>query len=197
MPQHICRAKGMELRVITNPIDQAGPARRLLSNLFYGWGYNFYRREDDLQADDLLIRAKLSQLLCDSRTRVLSLHAAFVRRLLPPDRGGARANPGIVDMERALESAERELQTLEMAVVSAAAPEPGRIRRRDPEQLATLAKLVALDGETLLALVTLRDAIARFEDGAAAALGIDGLLRASDFGALWSRRQAMLASACR
>ena len=187
----------MELRVITNPIDQPSPARRLLSNLFYGCGYNFYRREDDLQADDLLIRAKLGQLLCDSRTRLLSVHAAFVRKLLPPDRGGARANPAIVDMEWALESAERELQGLEMAVLSAAAPEPGRIRRRDRERLATLARLVALDGEALLALVTLRDAIARFEDGAAAALGIDGLLKASDFGALWSRRQAALASACR
>jgi len=194
MPR-VCRARRMELKVITNPIDQAGPARRLLSNLFYGWGYNFYRREDDLQADDLLIRAKLGQLLCDSRTRLLSVHAAFVRKLLPRDRGGARANPAIVEMERALESAERELQGLETAVLSAAAPEPGRIRRRDRERLATLARLVALDGEALLALVTLRDAIARFEDGAAAALGIDGLLKASGFAALWSRRQAALASA--
>jgi hypothetical protein len=184
----------MELRVITNPIDQAGPARWLLSNLFYGWGYNFYRREDDLQADDLLIRAKLSQLLCDSRTRLLSLHAAFVRKHLPPGRVGPRANPGIVDMERALEGAERELQALEMAVLSAA--EVGRIRRRDREQTGTVAKLVALDGEALLALVTLRDAIARFEDGAGAAAGIDGLLKTSDFAAIWSRRLAVLATAC-
>jgi hypothetical protein len=186
-------AKIMELKVITNPIHQACPARRLLSNLFYGWGYNFYRREDDLQADDLLIRAKLSQLLCDSRTRLLSLHAAFVRKHLPP---GARANPSVVDMGTALEGAERQLQALELAVLSASTPEPGGTRRRDREQLGKLATLVALDGEALLALVTLRDAIARFEDGAGAAAGIEGLLKASDFPVLWSRRQALLASAC-
>ena len=53
----------MELKVITNPIDQAGPARRLLSNLFYGWGYNFYRVENQLRADDQLVRSKAAWLL--------------------------------------------------------------------------------------------------------------------------------------
>jgi len=28
-------------------------------NLFYGWGYNFYRLENQLRADDLTIRAKV------------------------------------------------------------------------------------------------------------------------------------------
>ena len=54
---------------------------------------------------------------------------------------------------------------------------------------------MALDGEALLALVTLRDAIARFDNGAVAAVGVGSLLRVSDFGALWSRRQAMLSAA--
>jgi hypothetical protein len=27
-------------------------------NLFYGWGYNFYRLENQLRADDLTVRAK-------------------------------------------------------------------------------------------------------------------------------------------
>jgi hypothetical protein len=186
----------MELKVITNPIDQAGPARRLLSNLFYGWGYNFYRREDELDADDLLLRGKLSQLLHDCHAHLASLHAAFVRRHLAPGRGGGHANPGVIDMVRTLERAQRELQAMEMLVLNAAAPEADCIRRQEREQGGAVAKLVALDGEALLALVTLRDAIARFDDGAAAAVGIDAVLRASGFSALWSRRQALLSGAC-
>jgi hypothetical protein len=185
----------MELKVITNPIDQAGPARRLLSNLFYGWGYNFYRREDELHADDLLIRGKLSQLLHDSHAHLAALHAAFVRRHLPPGRIGAHANPGVADIQRTLERAQRELQSMEMLVLTAAAPEVGCIRRDERGQGGAVAKLVALDGEALLALVTLRDTIARFDNGAAAAVGIDSLLRASAFSALWSRRQALLSGA--
>jgi len=184
----------MELKVITNPIDQAGPARRLLSNLFYGCGYNFYRCEHELQADDLLIRGKLSQLLGESRMHLVSLQTAFARKHLP-GRDGGPANPGAVEMGRVLERAQRELQAMEMAVASAAAPEVGRIRRHDREAGGALAKLVALDGEALLALVTLRDAIARFDNGAVAAVGVGSLLRVSDFGALWSRRQALLSAA--
>jgi hypothetical protein len=186
----------MELKVIINPIDQAGPARRLLSNLFYGWGYSFYRRENELHADDLLIRGKLSQLLRDSRMHLFLLHQAFLRKHLPPDRGRSFPNPGAVGMGMALERAQRELETMETTVRTAVAPEIGYIGRHDREERATLAALVALDGEALLALVTLRDAIARFDDGAAAAVGMDSLLRASDFGALWSRRQALLSGAC-
>ena len=190
-----CRArfaKHMELKVITNPIAQAGPGRRLLSNLFYGGGYNFYRREDEPHVDDLLIRRKLSQLLRDSAAHVASLHAAFRRKHLPPGRDCAYANHGAVGMEIALERAQRELQAMEMAVATAAAPEVGCIRRHDRDEGGAPAKLVALDGEALHALVTLRDAIARFDNGTAAAVGIDSLLKASDFGALWSRRQALL-----
>jgi hypothetical protein len=194
MPR-VCREKGMELKVITNPIDQAGPARRLLSNLFYGWGYNFYRREDELDADDLLIRGKLSQLLHDSHAHLASLHAAFVRQHRAAGRIGLHGNPGAADIERTLERAQRELQAMEMVVLTAAAPEAGCIRRQDRGEGGAVAKLVALDGEALLALVTLRDAIARFDNGAAAAAGIDCLLRASAFSALWSRRQALLSGA--
>ena len=53
----------MELKTTANPIDSAGPVKQVLSNLFYGWGYNFYRKENQLRADDLLIRSKVSELL--------------------------------------------------------------------------------------------------------------------------------------
>ena len=32
----------------------AGPLKQLAVNLFHGWGYNFYRKENQLRTDDLL-----------------------------------------------------------------------------------------------------------------------------------------------
>ena len=39
-----------------------GPLRQVAINLFYGWGYNFYREENQLRADDQLIRSKAAWL---------------------------------------------------------------------------------------------------------------------------------------
>lgn len=195
MPPGLRRAERMELKVIINPIGQAGPARCLLSNLFYGSGYNFYRCESEPHADDLLIRHKLSQLLQDSRAHLVALQAAFLRKYLPPGRDRTFASSAAVGVQVALERAQRELEAMETGVMTAAAPEVGCIRRDNGSERGTLVQLVALDGDAVLALVTLRDAIARFDNGAAAAVAIDDLLRASDFSALWSRRQALLSVA--
>jgi len=59
-------------------------------------------------------------------------------------------------------------------------------------ELTMRAVTLAGDGAVLLALVTLRDAIARLQDRSAAAATTDDLLRAADFDTLWSRREALL-----
>jgi hypothetical protein len=165
----------MELKVITNPIGGTGPAKRLLSNLFYGCGYSFYRRESELRVDDLLIRGKLCQLLQESRGHLSSL---LSHEPTPTAQAVLRAR--------------RSLEAMEIVISAGGVPEMERIRRRHREARGMLERLVALDGEVLLALVTLRDAIARLADGAAAAAAMANLLGASDFSALWRRRQALL-----
>lgn len=182
----------MELKVIINPIEEAGPAKRLLSNLFYGCGYNFYRRASELCADDRVIRGKLSQLLGDCRVHLSSLEAAFRRQHRVLGRDYSFLSPQAVTTTQALLSAERDLQAMEEAIRTATSPEEHHAHQRRRGEQGTLEKLVAMDGEVLLALVTLRDAVARLQDGPAAAARVDGLLRASDFGALWSRREALL-----
>ena len=173
----------MELKVIVNPLDGAGPGRRLLSNLFYGCGYNFYRCERQLHADDLLIRGKLGQLLQECRAHLRSLEAAL--------RDRQRA-PQDASKSQAISRAQLDLAAMETAVSTAKLPEMSRIHQRHREERGMLAKLVALDGEVLLALVTLRDAITRLDDAAAAAAATGNLLRDSGFSALWSRREALL-----
>lgn len=183
----------MELRVITNPINRAGPARGLLSNLFYGCGYNFYRCEGEARADDLLIRGKLAQLLRECREHLRLLEAVFRREhQTRPDRDCAFPPPAAVATAQALRGAQRDLAAMEAAIHAAALPQLARTRQRHREERGTLEKLVMLDGEALLALVTLRDAVARLDNGAAAAAKVAALLGASDFSALWSRREALL-----
>lgn len=183
----------MELKVIINPIDERTPARRLLSNLFYGWGYNFYRCERQLPADDLLIREKLSQLLGDCRSHLRSLEASFWSAHRTPGRDYAFLNADAVFTAQALLHAQRAIETMETAIRMAAAPQTSRIHQRHREERNTLDKLVAVDGDVLLALVTLRDAIARLQHGTVAASLKDEIRRAGDFTALWARREALLA----
>lgn len=187
------RGVQVELKVIVNPID-AGPARRLLSNLFYGCGYNFYRRAAELRADDMVIRWKLSQLVRDCREHLSSLEAAFRRvHRAEPGCDYAFLDPGAVVIAQALLHAQRDLKAMETAIRVAAVPETDRLHQRNREERGTLERLVALDGDVLLALVTLRDAVARLSDGGAAAASMGRLLQASNFSALWIRREALLA----
>jgi hypothetical protein len=184
---------GLELKVIVNPLDGTGPGKRLLSNLFYGCGYNFYRRASELCADDKVIRGKLSELLRECRVHLSVLEAAFRRQHRPlPDRDYSFLGPQALVMAQALSIAQRDLQTMETAIHTATLPERDRLHQPHRGERDTLERLVALDGEVLLALVTLRDAVARLKDGPAAAARMGDLLRASDFGVPWSRREALL-----
>jgi hypothetical protein len=178
----------MELKVIVNPISGTGPARGLLSNLFYAGGDNFYRRESLLRADDLLIRRKLAELLEESRRHLRVLEAAFRVRVR------LFAGPPTAAAIEGLESAQRDLDAMQATVRNAALGEMECFLRRQRAGREALERLVALDGAALLALVTLRDAIVRFDDGAQAAAGTSNLLSASGFHSLWRCRQALLAA---
>ncbi len=183
----------MELKTTPNPIDAAGPVKQVLSNLFYGWGYNFYRRENQLRADDLLIRDKLSALLGECRAHARDLQAAFRREHLPaPTREHPYPDAAAVSAAQALQRAEQQIEALETAIRNAAVPEMDRIHQRHRDERGTLDALVAVDGELVLAVVGLRDAVTALTDGAAAATEIPRLLHSRDICALWERREQIL-----
>ena len=177
----------MELKHVANPIEEAGSTEQVLSNLFYGWGYNFYRRENQLRADDLLIRGKLSELLGESRAHLAALEAAFRREHPFPDAGA-------VAQAQALQRAQRDIEGLETTLRTAAVPEMDRIHQRHRNEADTLQALVAIDGDMVQAVLALRSAITDIEDAAAAAAAVPGLLKASSLKALWERRQSTLSA---
>ncbi|MHB8815158.1 MAG: hypothetical protein ACYDAE_18050, partial [Steroidobacteraceae bacterium] len=111
-----------------------------------------------------------------------------------PGRDYAFLNPAAVITAQALLCAQRDLEAMESAIRTSVVPAMSSTPQRHRENRGTLEKLVALDGEVVLALVTLRDAVARLDNGPAAAASMDNLLRASDFSALWGRREALLAA---
>src|SRR5271154_76989 len=73
-------------------------------NLFYGWGYNFYRLENQLRADDQLIRAKVGFLLGSARKSVETAERDYRREFLPPpSREKPRPDPEAVSGAQTLE----------------------------------------------------------------------------------------------
>jgi hypothetical protein len=184
----------MEMKTTPNPIEAAGPAKRVLSNLFYGWGYNFYRRENQLRADDLLIRGKLSELLGECRAHLGSVEAAFRHEHLPPPtREHPFPDPAAVAAVQALQHRQRDIEALETAIRNAPVPEMDRIYQRHRTERDTLEKLVAVDGDLVSAVVALRDAVIRL-DGAAAAAQDTGPAGTSDIQMLWNRREQILSA---
>lgn len=182
----------MELKSAPNPIDQAGALKQVASNLFYGWGYNFYRDENKLRADDLMVRGKVSDLLGDARAHIAELEAVYRREHLPPP---TREHPvpdaaALATVRQAGEVV-RTLEALETRIRNAAVPEMDRINQRHRIERDTLQQLVAADGELVEAVTGLRDATLAIAN----LVGLhDAALAPAEqrVAAAWSARQAVV-----
>ena len=73
----------------------AGVLRQIATNLFYGWGYNFYRAENQLRADDQLVRSKAASLLGIAMASVIAAETEYRREFSPrpPGRNRSRMRP--------------------------------------------------------------------------------------------------------
>ena len=183
----------MELKKTDNPIDDAGAVKQVLSNLFYGWGYNFYRHENQLRADDLLIRSHLSDWLGESRAHVAKLEADYRRQYLPPP---TREHPfpdaGAVSHAQTLQRIQRDIENIETAIRTASVPEMDRIHQRHRAEGEALEKLVSADGALVLQIKNLRDAVVAISDAAAAIDEAPALLKSSQLEASWQQRKQIL-----
>ena len=111
-------------------------------NLFYGWGYNFYRLENQLRADDALIRQKACELLGEARASVETAEAAYRRDAIPaPSRARPFPDAAVIAEARALEALSRAIGALEGQIRSLPAPESDRMSelfRRERDVLVQL-----------------------------------------------------------
>ena len=182
----------MEIKTVDNPIDGAGRVKQVAANLFYGWGYNFYRDENKLRADDLLVRGKVSDLIGEARSHLAALEASYRREHLPaPTRERPFPDPEALARVRQFGDAMRSLESLETRVRNAAVPEMDRVMQRHRNERDTLQKLVVADGDLVEAVVRLRDGIMGVDD--LAGLQQDQLRDLEQqVAAAWTKREAVV-----
>lgn len=143
---------------------EADELEQVAINLFHGWGYNFYRAENQLRADDQLVRARACELLATARASLEGCEAAFRReRLPPPSRERPRPDPDAVRGAQALEALGRELGAAEGRIRTLAVPETDRMTQRYREEDETLAHLVDADQRLIGHAEALRAALAGVE----------------------------------
>jgi hypothetical protein len=136
----------------------AGPLTQVAINLFYGWGYNFYRLENQLRADDLMIRAKSQWLLGLARANVEAAESAYRRTHMPPP---TRAKP-FPDAEAIagagfLERLSRGIGGLEARIRAQPVPENDRMSQRYRRESVTLRRLGECDTMLIGQAELLRD----------------------------------------
>ena len=137
----------------------------LAVNLFQGWGYNFYRKENLLRADDLMLRAKVSELLIAAKMSVNLAEKAYRREnLLPPSREKPRPDAQAVRDAQTLERLGAAIGALEGHIRALPVPEPDRMTLHLRREAETLSRLLEADqamagnAEFLRALLVSADA---------------------------------------
>jgi hypothetical protein len=139
-------------------VNSAGPIKQTALLLFYGWGYNFYRRENQLRADDLLIRAKAGGILAEARSHLGRLEAEFRRINLPaPTREHPLPDPRNTEQARRIERGGRAIETVATAILNAPAPTDDFIWLRHRAEGGILQTLQDID-------IRLVDAAVEFHD---------------------------------
>lgn len=123
-----------------------GALREIATNLFYGWGYNFYRQENQLRADDQLVRAKAGWLLSTAAASVQAAENDYRRRFLPPP---SREHPfpdaSAVAGAQEIERLANNIRNLANRLAELPVPENDRMTQRFREEAPTLAALIAHD----------------------------------------------------
>jgi hypothetical protein len=123
-----------------------GTLEKIAINLFYGWGYNFYRVENQLRADDLLIRSKVGWLLGDARKSIETAEHAYRREFLPPpSREKPRHEATAVAGAQCIERLSRAIGALQAQMSTQPVPENDRMTERYRQEAATLRRLIESD----------------------------------------------------
>lgn len=124
----------------------ADPVSQIAINLFYGWGYNFYRVENQLRADDLLVRHEVAGLLGESRAAIGAAESAYRAAHLPPlSREHPRPDPDALAGARILEALAAQVGAAASRIRSLPVPENDRVWQRHRAEADTLARLLHAD----------------------------------------------------
>jgi len=142
-----------------------GPLREVAINLFYGWGYNFYRIENQLRADDQLVRSMAACLLGMAMASVSEAETEYRRGfLLPPSRQKPFPDAAAIAVAQKLEHLARRIGGLEALIQQQPAPENDRMTERFRQEGTTLKALIRYD-EQLVGQCDLLRSMVNKKDG--------------------------------
>jgi hypothetical protein len=120
--------------------------RRTWTLLLNGWGFNWYRLDNQLQADDILVRNRVCGELDAAGARLAEIEAAYRKRHLPPPtRAAPVPDPARLRAAQAIAALRARIAAIETQVRGSAMPPKDRIwaAHRDHEQM--LAALLDAD----------------------------------------------------
>jgi len=139
----------------------AGVLRQIATNLFYGWGYNFYRQENQIRADDQMVRSKAASLLGEAMSSVTAAESEYRREFLPPP---SRAKPfpdaEAVASAQKLERLAKSIGAVEAQLQHQPVPENDRMTQRYRQEAPTLEKLIGFDERLVGQCELLRKSVA-------------------------------------
>lgn len=138
----------------------AGTLRQIATNLFYGWGYNFYRAENMLRTDDQVVRTKAAWLLGTAMTSVSKAETDYRREFLPaPTRAKPFPDAEAVAAAQKLERLARDIGALEGFIHQLPVPENDRMTQRYRLEAPTLKTLIDCDLQLVGQCETLRSMV--------------------------------------
>jgi hypothetical protein len=129
--------------------------------LINGYGYNWYRLDNQMRADDLLVRSRASDHLASAAGRLRDLEARYRRKFLPPPtRERPDQDPEHIAAARQFRAVQYRIGEIDTKVRGAAVPPNDRIWQRHRDELDTLARLGTCDVLLIGGAKELVDAIA-------------------------------------
>ncbi len=110
--------------------------------LINGYGYNWYRLDNQMRADDLLVRSRVSEHLAAAVARLRDLEGRFRRNFLPPPtREHPDPDPSHLAAARRFRAIEDRIGEIDTRVRGAAVPPNDKIWQRHRSELDMLARL--------------------------------------------------------
>ncbi len=124
----------------------ADAIEQLAINVFYGMGYNFYRLENQLRADDQMVRSRVCTSLNTARDRLEQAQSLYRKQFLPPpSRARPTPDPQALEAARTLESLSGAVGRLEGAIRTLPVPANDRMTQRYRDEAQTLDLLGQCD----------------------------------------------------
>ena len=110
--------------------------------LLNGYGYNWYRLDNQMRADDLLVRSRASEHLESAAARLRDLEGRYRRKYLPPpSRDHPDPDPQHLAAARHFRSVAERILEIDTRLRGAAVPPDDKVWLRQRSELETLERL--------------------------------------------------------